>query len=297
MHLSERSHVLIVAAAVLGHRRPLVARSAVALLWCWPAAVLLAGLAGEGLLMRRLVLSADVAASTRALLGRSQEAAFEFRNASSRRVRIEYAPAMPPGFEPLPCVRALTLPANGTARDPFALSAVRLGPQRWPALPVRCLGAAGLAWWTRELSVQRIIRVAPDSMTLHARPALRPSHGAALAARARRRLGALPAARLCARGPARAASTGRQPRAAARSLHASTTRTSIWTFSLRSTRVARVACAPDALTGSACTPISPHASAHVATPNDDRVGLIVYAERPLGGMRTRARPAGGGALA
>src|SRR6202035_1862886 len=165
MHLSERSHVLIVASALLAIAGLWSHDPQLRLPWCLPAAVLLAGLAGEGLLLLRLALSADVAASPRALLGRSQEAAFEFHNDASRRVRIEYAPAMPPGFEPLLSVRALNVPAKGTARDPFTLSAVRLGPQSWPALPVRCLGAGGLAWWTRELPVQRIIRIAPDSMT------------------------------------------------------------------------------------------------------------------------------------
>ena len=39
---------------------------------------------------------------------------------------------------------------------------VRLGSQHWPALPVRIFGAAGLAWWPRELAVARVIAVAPD---------------------------------------------------------------------------------------------------------------------------------------
>jgi uncharacterized protein (DUF58 family) len=41
---------------------------------------------------------------------------------------------------------------------------VRLGRQLWPALPARLLGALGLAWWTRELSLGRELVVAPDAL-------------------------------------------------------------------------------------------------------------------------------------
>src|SRR5579863_1133210 len=98
MHLSERSHLLIVATALLAIAGLWSDAPDLALLWCWPAALLLAGLACEGFLMRRLVLHADVESAGRALLGRMQPAAFEFRNESGRSIEIEYAPVVPPGF-------------------------------------------------------------------------------------------------------------------------------------------------------------------------------------------------------
>ena len=72
--------------------------------------------------MRRLGLHADVASAGRALLGRVQPAAFEFRNESGRSVEIEYAPVVPAGIEPLTHTRRVRIPGNGCARDPFALT-------------------------------------------------------------------------------------------------------------------------------------------------------------------------------
>jgi uncharacterized protein (DUF58 family) len=280
MHLSERSHVLIVASAVLAIIGLWSNEPQLGLLWCWPAAVLLAGLAWEGLLMRRLGLSADVAAAPRALLGRAQEAAFEFRNASRRRVRMEYAPAMPPGFEPLSSVRALTVPADSTARDPFTLSAVRLGPQSWPALPVRCLGAGGLAWWARELPVGRIIDVAPDSMTvMRARP-----HGHRMGLRSRRALGAgseLYQLRAYAPGDPLACidwkATARNGALITREYNEDQHLDILIAIDAgRSSRVRAGRLDRLGLYANIAARF-----ARIATPNDDRVGLIVYAERVL----------------
>jgi uncharacterized protein (DUF58 family) len=280
MHLSERSHLLIVATAVLAIVGLWSNDPALALLWCWPAAVLLAGLACEGFLMHRLALRADVASAGRALLGRVQPAAFEFRNESNRSVEIEYAPVVPSGIEPLLHTRRLKVPGQGSAHDPFTLSAVRLGRQAWPALPVRCLGAGGLAWWARELPMQRVISVAPDSATLmRTRP-----RGHRMGLRSRRALGAGselyqlrayapgdPLARIDWKATARsgmlvtrefnedqhldiliAVDAGRSSRVRAGRLDR---------LGLYANIAARFA--------------------QIATRNDDRVGLIVYSDQPL----------------
>ena len=62
---------------------------------------------------------------------------------------------------------------------------VRLGPQRWPTLPARVLGPFALAWWATTLRPRRELVVAPDA--LRARATLR---GLARGARARRVAGA-----------------------------------------------------------------------------------------------------------
>jgi uncharacterized protein (DUF58 family) len=280
MHLTQRSHLLIVASAVLAIAGLWSNDPQLELLWCWPAAMLLGGLAWEGLLMRRLALSADVAASARALLGRSQEAAYEFCNASGRRVNLEYAPAMPPGFEPLPSTRALSVPANSTARDVFTLSAVRLGPQSWPALPVRCLGAGGLAWWTGELPVRRVMRVAPDSTTLiRGRP-----YGHRMGLRARRALGAgseLYQLRAYAPGDPLACidwkATARSGALITREYNEDQHLDILIAIDAgRSSRVRAGRLDRLGLYANIAARFS-----RIATPNDDRVGLIVYAERPL----------------
>jgi uncharacterized protein (DUF58 family) len=186
MHLAERAYFLIVATALLAIAGVWSADPALADLWRWPAVFLLAGIACEALFIRRVVIRADVDTDARASLGREQRAAFTFHNDSSRALTIEFAPVTPAGFEPLPATRSLRVPGAGGARDAFTLLPLRLGPQSWPSLPVRCLGPAGLAWWSRELPVARQIAVAPDALRLNrARP-----RGRVTGLRGRRSLGA-----------------------------------------------------------------------------------------------------------
>jgi hypothetical protein len=78
MHFSERAYALLVATAILAIAGVWSSDPALALLWRWPAALLLVGLACEGLLIRRIALSADVETAARATLGREQGAAFAF---------------------------------------------------------------------------------------------------------------------------------------------------------------------------------------------------------------------------
>jgi uncharacterized protein (DUF58 family) len=164
MHLAERGYFLIVASALLAIAALWSTDAALAGLWRWPAALLLAGLACEALFMRRVVIHADVDTATRAALGREQPAAFTFRNESVRALDIEFAPLTPAGFDVLAATRRLRVPGAGSARDSFTLLPLRLGQNSWPPLPLRCLGPAGLAWWSRELRVEKNIAVAPDAL-------------------------------------------------------------------------------------------------------------------------------------
>jgi uncharacterized protein (DUF58 family) len=280
MHFSARAYLLIVATAILAIAGFWSADPSFAGLWHWPALVLLAGLACEGFIIRRVALVSDVETAARAALGHAQSAAFTFRNESALTVRIEFSPLTPAGFEPLPATRIVSVPAAGTVRDPFTLLPVRLGPKSWPSLPVRMLGALGLAWWPRELSVAREITVAPASMR---RTRLAP-RGQRTGLRARRALGAGselfqlraympgdPLARIDWKATARtsalvtrefsedqhldiliAVDAGRFSRVRAGILDR---------YGLYANIAARFA--------------------QLATPNDDRVGLVVFADRAL----------------
>ena len=75
-------------------------RAALARLWTVPAGLLLLGLALEGTLVRRQRIAVRIAMAARAFLGRPQQAAFEFTNPSARVLALEYAPALPEGFQP-----------------------------------------------------------------------------------------------------------------------------------------------------------------------------------------------------
>lgn len=166
MHLALRAYVLLVITAVLAIAGLWSSDPVLAGAWRWPAFLLLAGLALEGLLIRRTPLTVRLESAVRAFLGRREQGAFLFRNEGSRELQLEYFPATPPGIEPLDSSRRIRIAARGATRDPVTLLPVRLGEQRWPELPARLLGRFGLAWWPRSLSPERTITVSPD--TLHA---------------------------------------------------------------------------------------------------------------------------------
>ena len=294
MHFSERTYFLIVATAILAIVGLWSADPALAHLWHWPAAILLFGLACEGFLIRRVVLTSDVETAARATLGREQPATFAFRNESRRSLKIEFAPVMPVGFEALPATRFVTVPGNGSARDPFTLLPVRLGPQLWPPLPVRCLGAAGLSWWPRELPVARAINVAPESMRLaRARP-----RGHRTGLQPRRALGAGselhqlraytpgdPLARVDWKATARSGQLVTREFSEDQHLDI--------LIALDAGRFSRVRAGSLDRLGLYANIAARFAQ--IATPNDDRVGLVVFADRPLAvcaperGLRAIAR--------
>jgi uncharacterized protein (DUF58 family) len=280
MHFSQRAYVLIVATAILAIAGVWSTDPQVADLWRWPAAVLCGGVAFEAWLMRRLVLRADVETAARAALGREQSAAFAFHNASARTLRIEFAPVTPVGFEPLTATRYATVPGAGSACDPFTLVPVRLGPQSWPRLPVRCLGAAGLCWWSRELAVAREIIVAPESMRL----ARARARGQRSGLRSRRALGAgseLYQLRAYAPGDPLARidwkATARSGALVTREFNEDQHLDIL--LALDAGRFSRVRAGRLDRLGVYANIAARFAQ--VATPNDDRVGLVVFADRPL----------------
>jgi uncharacterized protein (DUF58 family) len=186
MHLSDRAFALIFLTGMLAIAGTWSDDPAFSGLWLLPAALLLLGLALEGVLMRRTSIESRIETAPRALLGREQPAHFAFANASTRNVRLEYVPATPIGFEPLPRTRFVTAPRGGVGRDSVSLVPIRLGVQTWPVIPARLLGRFGLAWWPRNLQPASEIRVAPDSLRT---PRRRPS-GVPTGMRPRRTVGA-----------------------------------------------------------------------------------------------------------
>ncbi|HEY6925715.1 MAG TPA: DUF58 domain-containing protein [Steroidobacteraceae bacterium] len=165
MHLAQRAYALILLTAVLAIAGIWSRQPGFTALWELPAALLLSGLAFESAVLRRTVIVAGVDTAPRAFLGRGQPAAFTFRNDSARPVTLEFAPVLPDGFDPLASVRCVVAPAHGMARDSFDLLPVRLGIQSWRVLPSRLLGPLGLAWWSRDLRPDSPLSVVPD--TLH----------------------------------------------------------------------------------------------------------------------------------
>jgi uncharacterized protein (DUF58 family) len=281
MHFAQRAYILIMLTAVLAVAGTWSSDPGFSDLWRIPATLLLVGLTVEGLFIRNVSVTADIETAPRAFLGREQSAAFAFHNGSSRAVSVEYAPVMPVGVEPVgTTTRRVVTPAGGVERDPFTLLAVRLGPQTWPVVPARLLGPLGLAWWSHDLHPSMRIAVAPDTLrTVRDRPRGNPA-----GARPRRVIGAGaelhqlrgyvegdPLARIDWKATARARrlvtrefsedqhldvlvaiDAGRFSRVRAGRLDR---------FGLYANVAARFA--------------------EIVTPNDDRIGMIVFADRPL----------------
>jgi hypothetical protein len=135
VHLARRSYLFIVLTAVIAIGGIWSSDRQLALLWRVPAALLLLGLAFEGVVVRRMQPLARIDTPTPAFLGRLQRGAFVFTNSASRPLTLEYAPAMPAGFEAPRVVRRLTVPARAAREDALELLPVRLGPQPWPGAP------------------------------------------------------------------------------------------------------------------------------------------------------------------
>jgi uncharacterized protein (DUF58 family) len=169
VHLAQRAYALIVLTAVLAVTGIWSSHPGFNDLWRIPAALLLLGLAGESAVVRRIPISVAIETAPRAFLGRAQPASFAFRNDSSRTVAIEYAPVLPDGFEPLGQLRQVTAPARGIGSDAFWLLPIKLGAQPSRVLASRLRGPLGLAWWSRDLWPSTRLSIAPDTS----------SHGAA----------------------------------------------------------------------------------------------------------------------
>ncbi len=156
-----------------------------AYLWRIPAALLLLGLALEGYFARVLRPRAHVVTRAPALLGRAQSATFVFENHAGRPLHIEYAPTTPRTFACDAAARRVQLPARGQAADTLEVLPVGLGVDAWPAIPVRVRGPLALAWWGAELASPGAFAVAPDILRGAAR-----ARGLGPGARARRAIGA-----------------------------------------------------------------------------------------------------------
>ena len=186
MHLARRAYLLVLLTAVLAVLAIWSDDRSLAGLWRLPLGILLLGLALEGMVVRRSAPRVQLAMPPRAYLGHPQTAELVFENATARALHLQYAPAVPVGFEAPVEVRRISTPGRGSVRDRLALLPVRLGPQEWPALPARVLGPLAFAWWNASLAPRARIVVAPD--TLRAQR-LRP-RGMASGARPRRVVGA-----------------------------------------------------------------------------------------------------------
>jgi uncharacterized protein (DUF58 family) len=279
MHLARRAYFLALLTAVLAIVAIWSDGRDAALPWRVVAVLLLTGLALEGFVARRARVGVRLATAARAYLGHPQPAALIFENGAARARTLEFATAVPAGFETSAQVRRVTAPARGAAQVSLSLLPVRLGIQQWPPLPARVLGLLRLAWWSTALQPAERLVVAPDTLRTRLRP-----RGMSGGARPRRVAGAgaeLHQLRAYVRGDplaridwkATARSGGLVTREFSEDQHldilvaidagrfSSVHVGKLDRFGLYANLAARFA--------------------QLVTQNDDRIGLLVYADRPL----------------
>lgn len=182
MNLTARAFTLIALTAALAVVAIWSAEPALMPLWLVPTALLLSGMALEGFFVARVQPTARIEVrGERLYLGRPAAADFVFDNPAKISAVVEYVPAVPQGFRPLIGTRRLNVPAGAPARDACELVPERLGSHAWPTIPARLRGVLGLAWWSRKLPVAMKFSVAPDLLGVRAQRAGGEARGATAA--------------------------------------------------------------------------------------------------------------------
>lgn len=186
MSLRQNALLLLLLTGLLAVASDWSGRPELARLWCLPVGVLLLGLAYEGYLMERAAVALQIIVPQRALLGRAMPVGFVLTQALRRSLEVELSPAAPAEVSIDRGVMTLWVPAGAAAMRSRDATARRLGRHQWPPCQLRVRGVLGLAWWNRRLGNETVLQVLPD--VLH--EADRVIGERALAGQAARRLGA-----------------------------------------------------------------------------------------------------------
>lgn len=131
-------------------------------LWRFPAALLLLGLAYESWIVSRCGLSCGMESPDRLFLGRSSTVGFVCTHAMQRHLLMEIAPSAPEFFAIDAAIACIRVSPGERSLIERRTAACRLGVHSWPALRARVAGPLGLAWWPKQLAVHRQIQVLPD---------------------------------------------------------------------------------------------------------------------------------------
>jgi uncharacterized protein (DUF58 family) len=164
MHFALRGYLLIVLIALLAIAGTWSDDAALASAWLFPAFVLLAGLAFEAWYARGTRVDVKLALDDRLKLGKPARAHFAFGHNRQRDIALQYARVLPPAVRQDREVRQVSVPAEDGLQDAVELLPLRLGLHRFGSMPARLLGRFALAWWSRTLPQDTPFTVAPDTL-------------------------------------------------------------------------------------------------------------------------------------
>ncbi len=165
MHFAVRGYLLIALTALLALAGTWTDEPAFTTAWLYPATLLLAGLAVEAWYLRGTRVTVRMRFDEGLRLGRPARGAFAFEHNRRRRVALQYVRAWPAAFLAREETRIVELAPEQETADAAQFVPVRLGAGRLGDVPARLLGRLALAWWTRRLARDAGYAVAPDSLT------------------------------------------------------------------------------------------------------------------------------------
>ena len=170
MHLTERSYLIATLLAALAIAGLWSGDPQLAGLWRWPALFGVLGLGVEAWVAQRRSVGVAFATSARLYLGREAEAVLTFTRSGRSRCVLQFAPASPAAVEPIGEPRIVSIGAGEpSASASLVIHPVRLGVHQWPDIPLRVRGPLGLAWWSRTVPVEGVVRIAPEVAALSRR--------------------------------------------------------------------------------------------------------------------------------
>jgi uncharacterized protein (DUF58 family) len=137
------------------------------LYWRAVLALMAVGLAYELYVVRRLALAARWAERPPLYLGRHEALELALDNSSRRHVTVQFAPAWPDALAGDRRARTVGIAPRATAATALAARAIALGTHEWPPVPARVRGPLRLAWWSRKLAPDGAARVLPDTLGPH----------------------------------------------------------------------------------------------------------------------------------
>jgi uncharacterized protein (DUF58 family) len=168
MHFALRGYLFIALMALLAIAGAWTEDPAFDGAWMWPAFLLLAGLSLEAWYLRGTRVQWRMRMDQRLKLGNPAPGAYAFQHNRRRSLDLQYARVLPAAFRQMPEVRDVTLAPDEETGDPVELLPLRLGTGQFGDVPARLLGRFRLAWWTRQLARDArhdaTFRVAPDSL-------------------------------------------------------------------------------------------------------------------------------------
>jgi uncharacterized protein (DUF58 family) len=170
MHFALRGYLFIALTALLGIAGAWTDEPAFDGSWMWPMFLLLAGLSIEAWYLHGTRVAVRMDLGERLKLGRASPGAFAFQHNRRRELVLQYVRVLPPALRQAAEVRSISLAPEEETLDAAELLPLRLGAGRFGDVPARLLGRLRLAWWTRSLAQDAGFRVAPDSLPRGARP-------------------------------------------------------------------------------------------------------------------------------